>query len=94
MSTPTARVIAKAWTDSAFRDLLLADPRKALESVGIQVPEPVKVTVLENDSKNLYFVLPPAPTETTIEEAALEEADRATIQYCTLTISNPPWCFV
>lgn len=42
-----AQVVAKAWTDPAFKDRLLADGRGAVEELGIDI-EPVRLIVVEN----------------------------------------------
>ena len=42
-----ARVVAKAWTDSAFRQELLADARAACESIGLEVPA-LRLLAVEN----------------------------------------------
>jgi nitrile hydratase len=43
-----ARVVAKAWTDSAFRERLLADGRAACEELGITFYDDTDLIVLEN----------------------------------------------
>ncbi len=42
-----ARVVARAWTDSAFRDRLLKDATPACESLGLQL-DGLRLIVLEN----------------------------------------------
>jgi nitrile hydratase len=46
-----ARVVARAWTDPAFRDRLLGDANTALEELGLSMgggPQPQRLTVVEN----------------------------------------------
>ena len=44
-----ARVVARAWTDGAFKARLLADSRSALAEMGIEIPaETPHLTVVEN----------------------------------------------
>ncbi|GAA0573019.1 nitrile hydratase subunit alpha [Rhizomicrobium electricum] len=43
-----ARVVARAWTDSAFRERLLADGRAACEELGITFYDDTDLIVLEN----------------------------------------------
>ena len=44
-----ARVVARAWTDSAFRERLLADGRSAVTELGLAMPEHHRhLVVLEN----------------------------------------------
>ncbi|MEN9223561.1 MAG: NHLP leader peptide family RiPP precursor [Thermostichus sp. BF3_bins_97] len=57
-----ARLIRRAWEDDQFRQLLLKDPRRAIESeLGQPLPDSLKIRVLEEDPDTLYLVLPPNP---------------------------------
>jgi hypothetical protein len=47
-----ARVVAKAWSDPAFRQRLLANGRAAVEELGLTMPKHHRhLVVLENTSK-------------------------------------------
>jgi nitrile hydratase alpha subunit len=46
-----AKVVARAWTDRAFRQRLLADGRKACEDFGISFYDETQLIVLENTDK-------------------------------------------
>jgi nitrile hydratase len=46
-----ARVVAKAWTDPAFRERLLADGRATCEELGITFYDDTQLIVLENTEK-------------------------------------------
>lgn len=70
------RVIAKAWADEDFKVALLANPKAALKSQGIEIPEGVTLNVLENpdhvmeNSDNVInLVLPQAPDLGLVEES-------------------------
>jgi nitrile hydratase len=43
-----ARVVARAWTDPAYRERLLADGTKAIAEFGFGGPEAAKLVVVEN----------------------------------------------
>ena len=43
-----ARIVAKAWTDEAFRRELLTDPKPAITALGIDVSNTPELQVLEN----------------------------------------------
>lgn len=43
-----AKVVAKAWTDPAFKSKLLADTREALDEVGIDIGEVAEFKTVEN----------------------------------------------
>ena len=58
-----AKTIARAWTDSAFKDKLVSDPHAALAEQGLAVPEGTTVTVVENTEDTVHVVLPVTPAE-------------------------------
>jgi len=64
-----AKIIAKAWRDPAFKAELIANPAAALKAEGIDVPEGMAVTVLENTDKQFHLVLPRAPADELSDEA-------------------------
>jgi hypothetical protein len=72
------RVIAKAWADEDFKAALMADPKAALRSQGIEVPEDLTLNVFENSEKVFNLVLPKMPGMALIGEAldGLGEAAR------------------
>ena len=64
-----AKIIAKAWRDPAFKAGLIANTAAALKAEGIDVPDGITVTVLENTDKQFHLVLPPMPTDELSDEA-------------------------
>jgi len=56
------KIIAKARRDPAFKAEPTANPAAALKAEGIDVPDGVAVTVVENTDKQFHLVLPPVPT--------------------------------
>jgi len=58
-----AKVIAKAWSDDAFKKSLLAEPKSVLEANGITIPRGLEVKVVEQTEKLMYIVLPFKPDE-------------------------------
>ncbi len=69
-----SKIIARAWTDEAFKQELLADPAAALRAVGLAVPTGAEVVVEEGGTSwsmsgssltrmdRLTLPLPPKPT--------------------------------
>lgn len=57
------QVIAKCWSDGAFKQKLMADPHGALKSAGVDVPPGMTVKAVENSDKVFHLVVPPAPTD-------------------------------
>ncbi len=62
------KIVAKAWSDEAFKAKLLADPAAALKESGIDVPKGVEVRVVENTASVFHFILPPSPAEELTDE--------------------------
>jgi threonine dehydratase len=58
---PVKRAIARACGDSAYRALLLTDPRRAFAETNCEVPETVEVSVREMPVGKLLVVLPEFP---------------------------------
>ena len=62
------KIIAKAWRDPAFKAELIANPAAALQAEGIEVPEGMTVTVVENTDKQFHLVLPPVHSDELSED--------------------------
>ena len=67
-----SRLIARAWADEAFHDLLKTDPVKALAALGWKVPPGLKVTVLQNTEQECFLALPMKPALEELSEEALD----------------------
>ena len=63
-----AKVVARAWADEDYKLKLMADPASVLSEEGMEVPEGVKLNVVEATEQQAWIVLPPKPEEK-IEEA-------------------------
>jgi hypothetical protein len=61
-------VVARTWTDKAFKDRLLQSPRDVLAEYGIPVPAGV---TLETEDKR-YLVLPSKESEVTVMDVLTE----------------------
>ena len=62
------QLIAKCWADKAFKQRLLANPAETLKSEGVEVPEGVRVQVVENTAQVFNLVIPARPTALSDEE--------------------------
>jgi hypothetical protein len=60
-SKTMAKVIAKAWTDPAYKKRLLKEPAKVVAAEGIKIPKGTKVHIHENSKKAMHIVLPARP---------------------------------
>lgn len=56
-------LIAKAWSDDAFKARLIKNPKAAMAELGIATLAGVEIEVLEGSTKKAYFVIPPEPDE-------------------------------
>lgn len=54
-------VVAKSWTDPAYKQRLMADPKSVLASEGIQVPDQANVKVIDQQPNDVHLILPPKP---------------------------------
>jgi nitrile hydratase len=52
-----ARIVARAWTDSAFKQRLIADPKAACAELGIDATSINEFVVLENGEKVRHMVV-------------------------------------
>jgi nitrile hydratase len=52
-----ARLVARAWTDPAFKQRLLADAKKAAAEIGVDCSNAPDVVVLENTPKRHHLVV-------------------------------------
>ena len=62
------KVVARTWSDAAFKEQLLADPAKALKEYGIAFPEGVTVKVMEDSAEVVHLILPPPADELDFEK--------------------------
>jgi hypothetical protein len=59
-----AEVIELAWDDDGFRAQLLENPKEALrQTFDIEVPDHMRVRVMEEGSDDIVIVLPARPLE-------------------------------
>ncbi|ODH02071.1 NHLP leader peptide family natural product precursor [Nostoc sp. KVJ20] len=70
-----ANVAAKAWQNVAFRQELLSNPKAAIaRELGTTLPENLQIHVFEEDTNNIYLVIPPVPqVDEELSEEALEQ---------------------
>ena len=64
------QIIARCWSDPAFKARLLADPVATLQSLGIEVPAGGQLRVLADTEQVLHLVIPCPPAG--LSDAQLE----------------------
>ncbi|AFM23537.1 NHLP leader peptide family RiPP precursor [Desulfomonile tiedjei] len=55
------KIVAKAWSDEAFKQRLLLETDAVLKEHGIRVPEDIEVKIVENTKELIYITLPLPP---------------------------------
>ena len=68
-----SKIVAKAWCDEAYKAELLNNPEQVLKAEGAEIPEGVRVHVVEEQkpstAEDLYLYLPPVDQDVNINEA-------------------------
>ena len=77
-----AKVIAKAWSDPAFKKKLMHHPNETLMAEGLGLPKGVHVEIHESTSKVVHLNLPQRPEGEVSEETLLQIAAGATAGGC------------
>lgn len=52
-----SQISARCWSDPAFKQQLLSDPYGTLKSEGVNVPEGMRINVVENTEMVFNFVI-------------------------------------
>lgn len=76
-STLWNRIVAKAWTDDAFKKRLLADPVEVMREEGLELNREIRVSVVENTPGHIWLVLPRQPEA---EPSVIEDGLRVASQ--------------
>lgn len=48
------------WTNPQFKEQVQKDPRSALKSIGVDLPEEMKIKIIPQRPDTLYFTIPEA----------------------------------
>ncbi len=81
------KLVAKAWADADFKEKLLTDTRTVFRNHGIQIPDDIEVSIVENSERKRHFILPCGPLNFTVREhlgshsGHLEPAERCQNMY-------------
>jgi len=66
------QIIAKCWSDEAFKEKLIADPHATLVAEGVEIPEGVNINVLTNTADTNYLVIPAKPDDVELSDEDLD----------------------
>lgn len=62
-TTKYKNLIEKCWINPSFKIQLINNPASTMRNEGIDVPESVSVTVVENTKDHFTLVIPPKPND-------------------------------
>jgi hypothetical protein len=72
-----AKIVAKAWSDPAFKKKLLSNPAETFKTQGIEIPASKKIVINECTNDTLYLSLPEKVAGELSEETLQEIAGGA-----------------
>ena len=78
------KVLARAWSDPAYKAQLLADPNAILAAASIPIPPDVTIKIVENSEKVVHLVLPQPIQTTQLSEEELEQIAAGSFPGCDL----------
>jgi len=67
-----AEITRRALQDSAYKALLLKNPQAAAQEMGVNLPESIAYTVLQNSKDELHLVLPVNADDSELSDLDLE----------------------
>ncbi|MEH1770610.1 NHLP leader peptide family RiPP precursor [Nostoc sp.] len=83
-----ARIVAKAWKDEAYKQELLTNPKTVTrQKFGVKFADDLNVSVREENSNSLYFVLPLCP-QIEGQELSEEELNSVVGGYSTFIVGG------
>ena len=74
-------IVDKAFKDEKFRKRLLSNPSKVLKEEGLNLPEGIDISVLEDTKNKKYLILPEKPQSHLTDEQLRKIAAGATREY-------------
>ena len=87
----SGQLIAKAWTDEAFKAKLLSDSKAAMAEVGMDAPEGVEIEVVESTQEKAYLVMPPKPGPGELSDEDLDKVSAGNCECGASCYFSYPW---
>ena len=82
-----ARLIAKAWRDTSFKQALLQNPAAVVaREFGTALPAEVTMRVFAEDARTQYLVLPPALSDLELSDEQLEQVSGGEVGIITTVV--------
>jgi len=66
-------LFARCWKDEAFKKRFMSEPAAVLDEEGFDVPEGIKVKVLENSPGEMNIVLPVNPDSLELSDSEMDQ---------------------
>ena len=66
-------LFARCWKDEAFKKRFVSEPGAVLDEEGFDVPEGVKVNVIENSANEMNIVLPANPESLELSDSEMDK---------------------
>ncbi|MDP5216874.1 hypothetical protein Q5Y75_06560 [Ruegeria sp. 2205SS24-7] len=86
--TAGKNLIHEIWSDEAFAQELLADPKSALKPHGFVTDDDVEIKVVRDSEKLRHVCIPAAPSEGEIGEEDLLRAQGGTTPVCASFVAS------
>lgn len=76
------KIVAKAWSDAAFKKKLIDSPAEVLKTYGIDLPKGQRCIINESTKETIYLMLPPKPDGQLTEEKLQQVAAGLCVPPC------------
>jgi hypothetical protein len=67
------QVVARAWSDPAFKKRFVSDPAGAAKEFDIQIPEGIQIKVVEDTASVRHVILPARPSAQELSDEQLQQ---------------------
>lgn len=71
------QIVARCWSDEAFKAKFLKDPKAILAEYDVAVPEGIDIEVVENTKDKRFFLLPDSPQNGEMSHEDLSQVNGA-----------------
>ncbi len=86
------KVIAKAWSDPAFKRQLLSESVATLKAAGIEISKGLQVKVVEDTPDLVHMILPAAPSSAELTDEALDSMSGGAYMTAVTDCHSTPHC--
>ena len=83
-----ADIFTKCWKDEAFKARFISEPKAVLTEHGLDVPDGINVSVVENTDSCVHITLPMTPRDV----ASLSDSQLSEVAGGSKVNPAEPWC--